>query len=79
MKFHHKKKKYDLFMIILSNSSRLWLCTVEYGYLSIFSCDENGCVVLPCLKFPNSSRKSIKKIFTFKIFTFQNVKFEMSG
>ena len=36
MKFHHKKKKYDLFMIILSNSSRLWLCTVEYGYLFIY-------------------------------------------
>ena len=31
------------------------------------------------LKLPNSSRKSIKKFSHFKIFTLQNVKFEMSG
>ena len=34
---------------------------------------------LACLKLPNSSRKSIKKFLHFKFFTFQNVKFEISG
>ena len=65
-----KKKQRSSFKLLSTYESVALKCKkrLHFEVLKLF-----------CLKLPNSLRKLIKKNLHFKIFTFQNVKFKMSG